>query len=87
MHAVGRNRRISAQSCNVQHSLLPWPRFSRKLVNFQSPRSGQYSVADDTREALADRYTHTARVKATVLVRSAVSTEWPSVQLDEQFSR
>ena len=29
---------------------------------------------------------HTARVKATVLVRSAVSTEWPSVQLDEQFS-
>jgi hypothetical protein len=29
---------------------------------------------------------HTARVKATVLVRSAVSTEWRSVQLDGQFS-
>ena len=29
---------------------------------------------------------HTASVKATVLVRSAVSKEWRSVQLDEQFS-
>ena len=29
---------------------------------------------------------HTASVKATVLVRSAVSTEWSSVQLDELFS-
>ena len=29
---------------------------------------------------------HTARVKTTVLGRSAVSTEWRSVQLDAQFS-
>jgi transposase len=29
---------------------------------------------------------HTASVKASVLGRSAVSTEWRSVQLDEQFS-
>jgi len=44
------NRRISAQSSTLNTRFLPGsvqPRLSRKLVNFQLPRSGQYSVAAD----------------------------------------
>ena len=45
-----RNRRISAQSStlNTRFLLGPQPRLSRKLVNFQLPRTGQYSVAVDS---------------------------------------
>ena len=44
------NRRISAQSSTLNTRFLlgsVQPRFSRKLVNFRLPRSGQYSVAVD----------------------------------------
>jgi len=45
------NRRISAQSSTLNTRFLlgsVQPRFSRKLVNFRLPRSGQYSVAVDS---------------------------------------
>jgi hypothetical protein len=44
-----RNRRISAQSSTLNTRFLPGPqpRLSRKLVNFQLPRTDHYSVAVD----------------------------------------
>jgi hypothetical protein len=53
------NRRISAQSSTLNTRFLlgsVQPRLSRKLVNFQLPRSGQYSVAVDTPDVPASQH-------------------------------